>query len=75
MYPSLFRRVGATLIDLAVLFVTAYFIVTVPLNSASLGVGAGGWHRVYPRKDLRAIHDITADTLVVDARKVHASAA
>ena len=137
MYPSLFRRIGSTSVDAAVLVFAAYLMVSVLLESASLGVkalavaglallyepfltalactlgqavfgtrvrhydslqkitlkqsflrffakyvanvfggvGAGGLHRARPSKDLRAIHDVTADTIVIDAWKVHASAA
>ena len=131
-YPSLFRRVGATLVDLSVLAVIAYFMVSGPLGSERLwlqassvlglallyepvftafgvtlgqaifgtrvrhhesleritlkksllrfftkyvanvfgGASANGWHRVHPRTDLRAIHDVTADTVVINAASV-----
>lgn len=137
MYPSLFRRVGATLVDLSVLAVAAYFMVSGPLGSEGLwlqalavlglaltyepvltafgvtlgqavfgtrvrhcesleritlkksllrfvtkyvanvfgGASANGWHRVHPRDDLRAIHDIAADTVVVNAATEQRNAA
>ena len=130
MYPSILRRVGATLIDLVVLLGTAYLAISGPASASSLGIkfvvvvglallyepvltafactlgqavfgtrvrdfeslqkitlkrsllrflvkyvanvfggaSAGGWDRVHPRIDLRAIHDRAADTVVVDAR-------
>lgn len=128
MYPSLFRRVMATLIDLVVLFGAVSWIIQRPLvrepEVANLwaalavvllyepmltayactvgqgimrtrvrhfesleritlgksylrffmkyvasvvgGASARGTFRVWPREDLRAIHDQTADTVVVN---------
>jgi hypothetical protein len=128
MYPSLFRRIAATVIDLAAVFSAATFIIQRPLilepAAANLwvaiafvllyepvltayactlgqaimrtrvrqveslkrislakaflrffmkyvatvvgGASAGGMVRVFPRGDLRAIHDQAANTVVVN---------